>query len=139
MRGAERAMHEERGAALESPRDGVDAGRLQCLLQRGRRQDAGEPTGQHCLAGSRRAQKQHVVRACRCDLEHSLSCSLAADIVEVESVSPVRVQERQRIKASDVEGWAPCKVVDDLGKALRAQNSDARRHGGLISILGRHD
>ena len=83
MRGAERTARDQGLARLEQADDAVDFGRLQRLLQSQRRQDRGQPFGQHGFPGARRADEQHVVPARRRDFQRPLDRFLPFDFRHV--------------------------------------------------------
>ena len=56
---------------------------LDGLVEGQRRQDAGEPLGEHRLAGAGRADHQNVVAAGGGDFEGALRRGLAADVAEI--------------------------------------------------------
>ena len=72
------------GRGVEHAGDGVDLGGFERLLEGERREDRGQPLGQHGLAGAGRADHEDVVAAGRGHFERALGGLLAAHIVEVD-------------------------------------------------------
>ena len=68
---------------VADPGGAVHLGDLERLLEARRRQDSGEATGEHGLAGSGRADHEQVVPARGRDLERPLGVLLAAHVGEV--------------------------------------------------------
>ena len=100
-----------------------------------RRQDAGEPRGEHRLARAGRADHQHVVPAGRGDLERALGAFLALDVLEVEPGGARRRQlclgRRQQLGALE--------VVDDRQQARRGDDLDLAGPRRLAAARGRAD
>jgi hypothetical protein len=61
-----------------------DRGALQRFVKRQRRQNSGEPAGEHGLAGARRSDHQQVVSACGRNFQGAPSERLPAQIAQVE-------------------------------------------------------
>ena len=117
-------------APVPDPGRAVDLRDLERLLEAGRRQDPGQATGEHRLAGARRADHEQVVAARRGDLERPLGVLLAADVGEVGPLGaraggvrrrrlrrigrPATVQEvgepRQRGDAGDLDPLDQCRL-----------------------------
>ena len=70
--------------ARAEPRRAVDLRDLERLLERERRQDRRQATGQHRLAGAGRADHQQVVAARRGDLQRALRVGVPAHVAELE-------------------------------------------------------
>ena len=83
MRRAERRNLDQRMARVEQPRHGVDPRHLESLAFDQRRQDAGEPSREHRLAGARWAREQQIVSTGGRELERPPSTLLAAHVGEV--------------------------------------------------------
>ena len=83
MRRAERRHEDDRPPGRQRAGDGVDAGHLERLVPRERRQDARQPPPEHRLARSRRSREEDVVLSrCR-ELQCSAPALLAAYLCEV--------------------------------------------------------
>ena len=82
--------------AVAEPGDAVDPRDLDRLLERRRRQDAGEPPREHRLAGSGRPDHQQVVAAGGRDLERAPRVLLPAHVGEVERAGPRPTGTRPR-------------------------------------------
>ena len=89
---AEGPLDQQSRAGCERAGDGVDRGHDQCLLERQRRQEAGQAPREHGLAGARRPTEQHMVRAGRGDLNRTAACLLAPHIRQVVA----RLERRRR-------------------------------------------
>ena len=83
VRGAERALGGEPPAS-DAGR-AVDLGDLERLLEAGRRQDSGQPPGEHGLARAGRPDHQQVVAAGGGDLERALGVLLPAHVGQVRA------------------------------------------------------
>jgi len=84
--GAELAFYDKR-AVIEHPGYAENLGRLQGLIEAERRQDPGEPLGEHSLAGPRRTDHENVVRTGRCDVEAPFRVLLALDVFEIRLIA----------------------------------------------------
>ena len=71
-------------ATERDARSRVDAGDLQRLRVRQRREDRAEPSRQHRLARAGRSAEQEMVSACSCDLERLASERQTAHVGEVD-------------------------------------------------------
>ena len=127
MRRAKRGHGDERPVRREEPGNRVDAGDLERLLPRQRREDSGQPPGEHRLARARRTCEQQVVRARGRDLE-SAACSFLAPHVRqvgnggmLESIGAERVERRSVDLASE--------VCDDLAEMANGHGLDSRECG----------
>ena len=78
-----RVMSRASCAGPESPEHRVDRRDLHRLGLAERRQQSGQPLGQHRLAGAGRTREQQVVTAGSRDLERELGVGLADDLAEV--------------------------------------------------------
>jgi hypothetical protein len=83
VRGSERPDPDQPGVRAEQAGGGEHLGDLERLVLLERREQAGEASGQHRLAGARRAGEEQVVGAGGGDLEGAAGLPLAADVGEV--------------------------------------------------------
>jgi hypothetical protein len=129
-RPADQAWHRRQGAGDRVHRGHLERGRV---VQR--RQDRGQPLGQHGLAGTRRSEQGEVVRAGGGDLEREPAPVLADHVGEVEVVTLLETVHCGRIG----EGDAGPRELDDLTELLGAVDLDAGDEAGLGDVVGRHD
>ena len=83
---AERPLGDEPTPGGEKPAHAPHHGHLDRLVQRERRQDAREATGEHGLPRARRPEHDHVVRPRGGDLERALGVGVTPDVGEVDGV-----------------------------------------------------
>ena len=136
MRCAEGRHEDDRPPGRQRAGDGVDAGHLERLVPRQRRQDAREPPPEHRLAGSRRACEQDVVLSRRRELERAAPALLAAHLGEVGQERLLELVASGRSGERDVL-LAP-QVGDRLGQVVHRDDVDARQRR-LGRRLGRAD
>ena len=110
-------------AVCRSSRDGVDSRDFERLGVAERRQDAGEPAGQHRLARPRRPHEEEVVRADRSDLERAARALLPAQVREIRS-GRCRVVLCERLEGRS--GDLAAEVRDDLAEMSYRHRLDAR-------------
>ena len=80
MRRAERPLSEQPNAVTQLPCNRVDGGCLDRLVERQRRQNAGEPPRQHGLARAGRSDHEQVVTAGRSDFQCAASERLTVEV-----------------------------------------------------------
>jgi hypothetical protein len=129
-RSADQARHRRQGAG-----DRVHRGHLERAGVVQRRQDRGEPLGQHGLAGARWSEQGEMVRAGGGDLQGEPAAVLADDVGEVERV---------HVLGTVHCGWfgqrdAGPGELDDLAELLGAADLYAGDQGRLGGVVGRHD
>src|SRR4051794_10166698 len=120
-------------AAVAHPRDALDAGDLERLVEGRRWQDPRQAPREHGLARARWAHHQEVVTAGRRDLEPALGVLLAPDIREIQ------VLRRRRAPGTGTANrvWMPA-LVEEVGYAREARDrqdldtSDQRGFGGIL-------
>ena len=83
VRRAEGPLRHQAGRGVQHAGDGVNLGGFQSLLEGQRRQDRGQPLGQHGLARAGRADHENVVAAGRGHFQRALGRLLAAHIAEI--------------------------------------------------------
>ncbi len=121
-------------------RDAVDLGRLQRLLQRHRREDRGNPLGQHGLARARRADHQQVVPAGHGHLERALGVLLALDVGEVLLVAAEVGEDGRRDRREAVRAAArPRRKSAALRRVSHRVHVEAVHHGGLLRVVRGHE
>ena len=135
---AERGRDDQRPPGKQQPSHRVDAGDLESIVRRERRQDAGQPAGEHRLARPRRARQQEVVISSGCDLECAPSTLLPADVLEIRMRNgrraAVRRLKRRRFSLAT-------QISSSLGKVPQRHRLDAgkrrlrRRAGGAEEPL----
>ncbi len=107
MRRAERPPVGQR-ALGDLARNGGDHRDFEQLAGRERRQDRGQPRGEHRLAGAGRADHQQIVPAGRRDLQGALGALLALDVAQVErralDLADLRARPHQHLRALEVVG-----------------------------------
>ena len=113
----------------------MDAGGLERFVQRHRREDGGEPPGQHGLPGTGRPDHQQVVPAGGGNLQCPLGRSLAADVSQV-GVSGRR-GTRVQVGADGAELAGPADEGTHLRERRGAAGLNALDHGGLGGVGGR--
>ena len=137
VRSAERPLGDEASAAAAQAGEAVDAGDLQRLVARQRRQDPAEPPRQHRLAGPRRADEQRVVAAGGGDRQRADRLQRARG----RRAGPRRPASRassgrgrrklgRRVAAQDRR---------DAGEVAHARDGDPVDEPGLRRALARHD
>ena len=84
MRRAEWPFGEQADPGPQLARHRVNGRRFNRLVERERRENAGEPSRQHGFAGPRRPDHQEVVTARGGDFECAASEGLAVEVGEVE-------------------------------------------------------
>ena len=107
VRGAEGALGDESGFGVEDAGDGMDLGGLEGFVEAERREDRGEPAGEHGFAGAGRADHQDVVAAGGGDFEGALGGLLAADVGEVEGEMLELVENLGGFDAGRRDMWMP--------------------------------
>ena len=123
-------------SALEFAGHRGDQADLQRLPRGQRRQDAGEPLGEHGLAGARRTDHQQVVAAGRGDLQGPLGRLLTLDIGEVELGAAVLGEHGLGRR----EHLGALPVVDQRRHMVGRQHRRRAGPGRLGPVLGRtHD
>ncbi len=90
MRRAKGWRREQRTLGRQQAGDGVDARHLERFLARQRRQQRGQPSGEHRLAGSRRSREKDVVLAGGGDLERPPAALLPADVCQIGTEAVAR-------------------------------------------------
>ena len=90
MRRAKRTVPQQAGAGAEQSGDRVDRRRFESLRERQWRQNPGNPSCHHRLAGAGRTDEQQVVAAGGGHLERAPREQLAADVGEIERVGSGR-------------------------------------------------
>src|SRR6266403_877347 len=95
----ERPLSHQSGASGESG-DRMNFGQLQRGFEFEWRQDRWQPFRQHCLARTRRPDKQDVMAARRGDFQGSLCRLLSAHLAEIDAVMVVVNQNLGRIYAN---------------------------------------
>ena len=121
VRCAERALGGQPGPA--EPGDALDLGDLERLVECRRREDAGQPPGQHGLADAGRPDHQEVVTAGRRDLEGALGVVLAADIREVRDTVGRRRRGAGRRGGGLQRSWSRSASRARLGTATTSSSS----------------
>ena len=96
VRRAERPLGDERLAVGEQSHHAVHGRGLQGFLEGQIRLDGGNPLGQHRLAGARRADQEHVVRARHGDLKGSFGQALAFDLGKIHPLGVRALPQRRR-------------------------------------------
>ena len=135
MRGAEGAAIGERAVGRVA-RDRVHHRDFEQLARRERRQDGGQPLGQHRLAGAGRSVHQQIVAAGGGDLQRPLGALLALDVLRSGSAA-TRLGDgglgaRQHLRALE--------MIGELDQRARRDDGDiAARPGGLRPAGGRTD
>jgi len=119
----------------EQPHHAPDRGHLYGFLQRERREDAAEPSGEHGLAGSRRPDHDQVVTSRRGDLKGALRPGVAAHVGEIQRL--VRVQGAAK-RSGLVRGdrALPVQVLESLVERAEGNHGDATHHGRLLGVAG---
>ena len=137
VRAAERPRPDQPLAAAQQPGNRVDGAGLQRFFVGQRRQDTGQPLGQHALAGARRPHQQQIVPACGGDLQRAARLALAAHIGHVGPqpdavfVIPIGLGGRQRFRAAQMQHHV-------LG-AAGGVDGQPRRHGGFGGVFRRQE
>jgi hypothetical protein len=135
MRRAEGSLGGEL-AAHQLARERVHHRDLEHLLGRERRQDRGEPCGEHRLAGARRPDHQKIVAARGRHLENALGAFLALDVAQVGERYGIAIDiglgPRQRLQALE--------VIDERQQVRGGQDVDVLAGpGGFRAARGRTD
>ena len=101
-----------------------------------RRKDAGQPLGEHRLAGTRRTDEQQVMAACGGDLERLPGHRLTMDVGEIgQIVGRTGWWLGGRIRP----GHAVAHDVDELDQGADGMHRASRRHPRLDGAAERHD
>ncbi len=134
VRRAEGAHADDRVFSAREPRDGVDLRRLDHLLAAHIRQDGGETSRHHRLAGARRPDAEDIVPARGGHLEGALDALLPLD------VGVIRQRELRRADHGRGGGLEPAlalQMSDELAHVLQRDDLHALGKGRLGSVLGR--
>ena len=86
VRRSKRARRHERLLGREQASDTMDFCRLNCFLDRHRRDDGRDTLGQHRFTGTRRTNHQNVMAAGDRDFDGTLNVTLSFDIAEIDVV-----------------------------------------------------
>jgi hypothetical protein len=116
----------------------VDLGGLDRLLEGHRRQNRGQPLGEHRLARAGRPDHQDVVTAgCR-DLERALGLLLSFDLAEIDVVNVGVAERRGEINRNRLERTQALEEFESLAQALDSEHRRALSyHGSLRGIFAR--
>ena len=106
---------------------------LEHLLGRQRRQDRGQPRGEHRLAGARRADHQEVVAAGGGDLEHALGALLAFDVARDRAAGRC---SRSRLGLGRRERLQAFEVIDEREQMRRREDVDVLAGPGGLRAAG---
>ena len=128
--GPERPRRDQAGARAEEPGRREHPGDLERLVALQRRQQAGQPPGQHRLAGAGRADEEEVVAAGGGDLQRAAGNALAAHVGEVGD--PGWWGGRRGAGPSEV-GPAG-QPLPDLAEGGRPDDAEVRDKGGLGQV-----
>ena len=112
----------------------MDLRDLQRFLARHIRQDGRQAAGQHALAGARRADEQHIVRACGRDLQRALDMLLSHDIAEVRQALLRFLGLPGRLR---LDGKFAAQMGGQLPHLLHGDDGQAARQRGLARIFRR--
>ena len=136
--GAEGPGRHQRLAGLHQPQRAVDPRGLDRLGRRERRQDRGDPLGEHRLAAAGRADHGDVVAARRGHADRPLRRLLAAHVGEVDVVGrePVEplVHTGRRRRNLELSREEP----HGLGERCHRDHVDVGDDGGFHGARGRH-
>src|SRR6185369_8915135 len=138
MRRAKWPARYQRLAGSEQPDDAVNLGRLQRFLQRKRRQNGGEPFGQHRFSGARRADQQHVVAAGGRDFQRALHRFLAFDFREIQFVVQLVREEVGNVYFRRRNFHFAFQKARRLAQILDGNHGQARDDRRLRRIVGRY-
>ncbi len=128
----QRTQGHERLAGVQPPHGAVDAGRLQALGRRERRQDRRQPCGQHRLSGSRRSGHQQIVPAGGCDLQCALCALLSLDVFQVERV----LREFANLWRGPRQDLRAPQMIDELQERARRDDVHVGRGPCCLRAAG---
>ena len=137
MRRAEGAPRHQ-PAFPERARSAVNARHLQRLFKRHIRQNTRQAARHHGLAAARRADHQHVMSACRCDLQRALGALLAADVGKIASHSPILHQRRIGHRLFRRNPLLTAQVVNCLLQMRNRQHIQSFHARRLFGVIRRH-
>lgn len=123
---------------VESPAQGLHGSRLQRLILRHRRQDAGKARGQHRLARARRADQQHAVLSGCGHLHGAPRLQLSLDVAEIRVWHHAAGRARHMLLQA-ASGIAAAEMGADLQQGARWQDLRLRHQCGLVRIGGGQD
>ena len=143
VRRDKRSLRDKSLLFRQPSRHTVDPGDFEGLLRRERRHDPGKASCQHTLSGPGRPDHEHVVKACRRDLQHFFGLALPVDISEIrvvlfavprEQVSRVHLHGRQKeVPLLRI----PAEVIDQLRQRAHADHADPVHERALREISAR--
>ncbi len=135
MRRTERPFIGKR-AAREIPGDGVDERNLEQFARAERRQDRGQPRGEHRFSRSRGSVQQKIVPPGGGDFERALGAFLSLDVAKVRLRSHLSPHGRPRRR----HDLGALEMIGELDQRKRCQHIDVLcRPGCLWSARVRAD
>ena len=137
---AERPPRDEWAAGVEQPGHRVDAGDLDRLVQRERRQEPRQPPGEHRLAAPGGPDHEHGVPAGGGHLERPPGGALPAHLGEVGAGRPAAArQQRGRVEPHERGLGAPLQEVDGGAQGRGAEDLDTGHQSRLRGVAAGHD
>ncbi len=107
VRRAKRPVRHQPFCRIKHSRNGVNLGRLECLLEPQRRQNRWQPLCKHRFAGAWRPDHQDVVSTSRRHFERALRHMLPTHVFEVMRKVLQLVQERLRLDGQGLLRHSP--------------------------------
>ena len=139
MRRAERSLGDETAVAGQQPADTPYHRDLDGLLERERRQDRGQPSRQHGLAGAGRSEHDDVVAAGGRDLQRSLGMGMPPHVGEIRPVGPSAAEPSRGVGAGGLDGAFAVQVLDGLVARPHRDHLHGLHHGSFGGVVGGHD
>jgi hypothetical protein len=136
MRRPERTLRQQSSPRCHQAGNGVNRGYLERFVERQRREDPGNATSQHGLAGTRWTDKEQVVPACRGDLESTTRQQLTADI---RKIRPIAWNVGGWLWDCDRGGSGIVQGVDGFAKRGDGQHHKAADDGGFTRVRSRQE
>src|SRR6266542_2390076 len=139
MRRAERPLADKAAIAGQEAADAPHHRDLDRLLERERRQDAGQPSRQHGLARAGWPDHDDVVATGRGDLEGTLGRGVPSHVGEVHAVRRAAREPSDRVDAGGFDGALAVQVFDSVVDRPHRDHLHGLHRGGLRGIVGGHD
>ena len=140
MRRAKRPRAHKPARIFEQARYAVDAGRLDGLFERHRRQNGRNPTREHCLARTWRTDQQEVMATGAGHFQSALRGHLPAHVAQIDRILAGLGQHLRSVHGYRLEGF---RRVDDVGgfrQRLRRKDFYFAHHRRFTGIRrGNHE
>ena len=139
MRRAEGPLGHESALAGQESAYAPHARDLDGLVEGERRHDAGQTPGQHCLAGPRRPDHQHVMSAAGRDFHGALGVGVTPNVGKVQTVPGWRRQPAPRIDRDRLDDALGVQVLDGVVNGAHWDHFHPADHGGFGGVVPRDE